>query len=106
MSNAWGDYLKARWALIHEWNKEGIPGFTGRPTPELIARELNHVDPGEVRLLISTPLEPEPVKMVDVERKHILDVYRKTRHATKAAKLLGISRAKLYRRLKSYGVEL
>jgi transcriptional regulator of acetoin/glycerol metabolism len=98
MAGAWGPYLKARLALIHEWYKEGIPGFSGRATPELIAQQLNHHDQGQVRLLLATPIEPEPLRVDEVLKRHCLNVYRDNfSNITKTAQILGVSRKTLYR---------
>lgn len=106
MHNPWGDYLKVRLQLIHHWYKEGIPGYSARPTPELIARELNHVEPGQVRLLLATPIEPESILLKDVVKRHVLNVYRDNgSNLSATVKALGVSRSNLYRWFKKWGVK-
>jgi transcriptional regulator of acetoin/glycerol metabolism len=98
MSGAWGPFLKARLALIHEWYKEGIPGHSGRATPEMISRELNQHDQGQIRLLLATPVEPEPTRVDEVLRRHCLNVYRDNgSNVSKTCKALGVGRTTLYR---------
>lgn len=107
MAGAWGPYLKARLELIHEWYKEGIPGYLIRPTPELISDELKRIDPGQVRLLLATPLEPDSVKLRDVIKAHVLNVYRDNdSNITKTCRALGVGRTTVHRWFKKWGVKL
>jgi hypothetical protein len=45
MSDPWADFMAARLRLIHSWADEG-------KTPEAICADLNHHDPGQIRLLL------------------------------------------------------
>lgn len=56
MADAWGVYLKARLALVHQWAREGVPGVTPagvHSAPAQIVQALT-VDEGQVRLLLAT----------------------------------------------------
>jgi hypothetical protein len=56
----WAAFLRARLRLIHEWAKDGIPG-NGKRDAESICAQLNHHDPTQIMLLMSTPVEPAPL---------------------------------------------
>ena len=105
--SAWGDFLKARNRLIHEWNSGGIPGYTlGKPTPEEICSALNHHEPNQIRLLLATPLQedPEPT-LEELTFKATMRAVSTYRNHTHASKALGIGRTTLYRRLDRYRKE-
>lgn len=53
-TSPWDAFLKARLLLIHEWARDGIPGVEGEATPEKICVALNHHDPTQIRLLLTT----------------------------------------------------
>lgn len=106
MAGAWGPYLKARLALIHEWYKEGIPGYPHRPTPELILEELKRMDVGQIRLLLATPIEPESILVKDVLKRHCLNVFRDNgSNVSKTCKALGVGRTTLHRWFKKWGIK-
>lgn len=61
---------------------------------------------GDARAGRTGPAPPFPA-MVDVERQHMLDALAKTRgNKREAARILGISRDTLYRRIKKHGIPI
>jgi hypothetical protein len=64
-TSPWADFLDARMRLIHEWHREGC-GVEFKPmTAAEIAKELNHHDETQIRLLLATPPEPVPGSLRD-----------------------------------------
>jgi transcriptional regulator of acetoin/glycerol metabolism len=106
MAGAWGPYLKARLELIHEWAREGIPGYSVRPSPEHIRSELCRIDVGQVTLLLATPIEPESILLKDVVRRHCLNVYRDNgSNVSKTCRALGVGRTTLHRWFAKWGIK-
>lgn len=55
---------------------------------------------------MTTPIEPKPLTLAEKERKYIFRILALVRwNKNRAAAILGISRATLFRRLKSYQQE-
>lgn len=104
MSSAWGDFLKARHRLIHEWARDGIPGGTeGSASAEQISAALNHNDPVQVKSIMDLPLDQNEMNLEQIAFRMTMDAMKQHgRNKTKAARALGIGRTTLHRRLVRY----
>jgi DNA-binding NtrC family response regulator len=71
----------------------------------LLLSKKDTIDPEDLPADLSAAPRPSSSRLEDVEREHILKVFKEVGHKGKAAEILGMDPKTLYRKLLSYGVE-